>query len=135
VEAHRAVRRRGSHISLTIDSQMAVRLSPLRAGLPACRPLPPGSGNINFRSRMIKPVHKLSVELTVGLTLVQCQNFSHKGEGATFQEGKTRQFEYRLMCQPFKAFFTDGPIVLRIEEYILKYFKCYHWYLLYFFFS
>jgi hypothetical protein len=38
VEVHRVVRRRGSHIFETIDSQMAVRLPALRAGLP----LPPG---------------------------------------------------------------------------------------------
>jgi hypothetical protein len=37
MEAHRVVRRRGSHIFLAIGSQMAVR-SALRAG----RPLPPG---------------------------------------------------------------------------------------------
>jgi predicted RNA binding protein YcfA (HicA-like mRNA interferase family) len=36
--AHSVVRRRGSHIFYTIDSQMAVRLSALRPG----RPLPPG---------------------------------------------------------------------------------------------
>jgi hypothetical protein len=34
VVAHRVVRRRGSHILLTIGSQMAVRLSALRAGCP-----------------------------------------------------------------------------------------------------
>jgi hypothetical protein len=38
VETHRVVRRWGSHIYRKIDSQMAVRLSALRAG----RPLPPG---------------------------------------------------------------------------------------------
>jgi hypothetical protein len=38
MEAHRVVRRRGSHIFYTIGSQMAVRLSALRAG----RHLPPG---------------------------------------------------------------------------------------------
>jgi hypothetical protein len=37
VEARRFVRRRGSHIFQTIGSQMAMRLSALRAG----RPLPP----------------------------------------------------------------------------------------------
>jgi hypothetical protein len=37
MEAHRVVRRQGSHIFLTIGSQMAVRLSDLSAG----RPLPP----------------------------------------------------------------------------------------------
>jgi hypothetical protein len=37
LEAHRAVRRRGSHVFQTIGSQMTVRLSVLRAG----RPLPP----------------------------------------------------------------------------------------------
>jgi hypothetical protein len=37
VETHRVVRRRGSHIFKTVGSQMAVRLSALRAG----RPLPP----------------------------------------------------------------------------------------------
>jgi hypothetical protein len=37
VEAHRVVRRRGSHIFYTISTQMAVKLSALRA----CRPLPP----------------------------------------------------------------------------------------------
>jgi hypothetical protein len=31
-EAHRVVRRRGSHIFYTLDSQMAVRLSALIAG-------------------------------------------------------------------------------------------------------
>jgi hypothetical protein len=38
MEAHRVVRRRGAHIFYKIGSQMAVRLSVLRAG----RPLPPG---------------------------------------------------------------------------------------------
>jgi hypothetical protein len=38
VEAHRVRRRQGSHIFYAIGSQMAVRLSVLRAG----RPLPPG---------------------------------------------------------------------------------------------
>jgi hypothetical protein len=38
MEAHRVVRRRGSHVFQTIGSQMAVRLPALRAG----RPLPPG---------------------------------------------------------------------------------------------
>jgi hypothetical protein len=38
VDAHRVVRRRCSHIFWTIGSQIAVRLSALRAG----RPLPPG---------------------------------------------------------------------------------------------
>jgi hypothetical protein len=38
VEAHRVVRRRGSHIFYTIGSQMAVRLLALRAR----RPLPSG---------------------------------------------------------------------------------------------
>jgi hypothetical protein len=38
LEVHRIVRRRGSHIFWTVNSQMAVRLSALRAG----RPLPPG---------------------------------------------------------------------------------------------
>jgi hypothetical protein len=38
MEAHRDVKRRGSHIYYTIGSQMAVRLSPLRDG----RPLLPG---------------------------------------------------------------------------------------------
>jgi hypothetical protein len=38
MEAHRVVRRRGSHIFYTIGSQMAVSLPALRAG----RPLPPG---------------------------------------------------------------------------------------------
>jgi hypothetical protein len=38
MKAHRVVRRRGSHIFYTIGTQMAVRLSALRA----CRPLPPG---------------------------------------------------------------------------------------------
>jgi hypothetical protein len=38
VEDHRVVRLRGFHIFWTIGSQMAVRLSALRA----CRPLPPG---------------------------------------------------------------------------------------------
>jgi hypothetical protein len=34
VEAHRVVRRRGSHICWTIGPQMAVRLSALQAGRP-----------------------------------------------------------------------------------------------------
>jgi hypothetical protein len=34
MKAHRVVRRRGFHIFYTIGSQMAVRLSTLRAGLP-----------------------------------------------------------------------------------------------------
>jgi hypothetical protein len=34
VEAHRVVRRRGSRIFLTMDSQMAVRFSALRADRP-----------------------------------------------------------------------------------------------------
>jgi hypothetical protein len=34
MEVHRVVRRRGSHTYLTIGSQMAVRLSALRAGRP-----------------------------------------------------------------------------------------------------
>jgi hypothetical protein len=38
MEAHRVVRRRGSHIFYTFGSKMAVRLSALRAD----RPLPPG---------------------------------------------------------------------------------------------
>jgi hypothetical protein len=38
VKFHRVARRRGSHIFLTVSSQMAVRLSNLRAG----RPLHPG---------------------------------------------------------------------------------------------
>jgi hypothetical protein len=38
MEAHRVVRYRGSHIFYTVGSQMAMRLSALRAG----RPLPPG---------------------------------------------------------------------------------------------
>jgi hypothetical protein len=38
VKAHRVEGRRGSHIFQTIGSQVAVRLSALRAG----RPLPPG---------------------------------------------------------------------------------------------
>jgi hypothetical protein len=38
MKAHRVVRRRGSHIFLTIGSQMAVRLSALSAS----RPLLPG---------------------------------------------------------------------------------------------
>jgi hypothetical protein len=37
-EAHRVVRRQGSHIFQAVGTQMAVRLSALRAG----RPLPPG---------------------------------------------------------------------------------------------
>jgi hypothetical protein len=44
MEAHRIVRRRGAHIFYTIDSQMAVRLSALRAG----RPLPPGRFRYSF---------------------------------------------------------------------------------------
>jgi hypothetical protein len=38
VKAHKVVRRQGSHIFYTIGSQMAVKLSALRAG----RPLAPG---------------------------------------------------------------------------------------------
>jgi hypothetical protein len=38
MEAHRVVRRRGSHIFYTIGSQMAVRLSALRADLPPFNP-------------------------------------------------------------------------------------------------
>jgi hypothetical protein len=38
VEAHRVVRRRGSHILWTVGSQMAVRLSALRACWPPFTP-------------------------------------------------------------------------------------------------
>jgi hypothetical protein len=38
VEAHMVVRRRGSHIYYTVGSQMAVRLSALRAGRPPFTP-------------------------------------------------------------------------------------------------
>jgi hypothetical protein len=48
VEAHRVVRRRGSHIFQTIGLQMAVKLSALRAG----RPLPPGRFLVALSVRM-----------------------------------------------------------------------------------
>jgi hypothetical protein len=52
VEAHRVVRRRGSHIFFRHGSQMVVRLSALRAG----RPLPPMNiPGTHFCSRLSEP--------------------------------------------------------------------------------
>jgi hypothetical protein len=52
VEAHRVVRRRGSLVFQTIGSQMAVRLSVLRAGHPFILRKVPGT---HFSSRLSRP--------------------------------------------------------------------------------